>query len=166
MANPTLSTLNGREASFHVVTTSRYWDPRTVVNSGNNSGKDENQGNTSVVSSFKTVETGIKLKLKPWVSASGEITVEIQPEISDSAGTSSGSSLPQTNDRTVQTTVRVKDGETIIIGGLIQQTEYIDTAKVPILGDLPIIGFLFRSQNKTVAESEFIIAIKCNLVSE
>ena len=54
------------------------------------------------------------------MSASGEITIESNPEISDSAETSSSSRVPSTNDRSVSTTVRVKEGEIIVIGGLIQ----------------------------------------------
>jgi type II secretory pathway component GspD/PulD (secretin) len=175
LANPRLATLNGKEATFNIVTTSRYWEPQTVVNpgqsggTGNTGGSGPNgSGSTTVttVAGFRSIETGIRLRLKPWVSAAGDITIDLQPEISDSAGSSAGSSLPQTNDRSVHTMVRVKDGETIVIGGLKQRTEHVDTTKVPLLGDLPILGRLFQSNRKAYTETEFVIAITSNLVKE
>lgn len=158
LANPHLTTLSGKEAAFNVLTTNRYWTPQTETKDG-----DGEKTITTVIPSFRTIETGIRVRLKPWVLASGEITIELQPEISDSAGASSGSGLPSTNDRSVQTTVRVKDGETIVIGGLIQRKETEDISKVPVLGDLPVIGRMFRSESKTEMETEFIIAITCHL---
>lgn len=161
LANPQLITLNGREASFNVLTTSRYWAPQTIVDPD----KDEDGKNgNSVIPAFRTIETGIRLRLKPWVSASGEITIELQPEISDSAGASSGSGLPSTNDRAVQTTVRVRDGETVVIGGLIQRTERTEINKVPLLGDIPIVGKLFQSETNSETETEFVIAITSHLI--
>lgn len=154
LANPTLSTLSGHEASFQVVTKSRFWDPGSQGNQGNPS-------ETRIAGGFHSVETGIKMRLKPWVSASRQITIEIEPEISDAAGTSSGGNagLPQTNERAVQTTVRVQDGETIVIGGLIQNTSRTTEAKLPILGHLPILGKLFTSTSTVEGETEFIIYI-------
>lgn len=159
LANPTLSTLSGHEASFQVVTKSRFWDPGSQ-------GDDGNQGNSGTRSGFHSVETGIKMRLKPWVSASRDITIEIEPEISDAAGSSSGGSsgLPQTNERAVRTTVRVRDGETIIIGGLIQNTSRTSVAKLPILGHLPILGKLFTSTSTVEGETEFIIYITPRLL--
>ena len=156
LANPTLTTLNGKEASFNVLTTTRYWSPETST--------DQDGEVINTVPVFRSIETGIRLRLRPWVSASGEITIELNPEISDSAGTSSSSGLPSTNDRSVSTTVRVKDGETIVIGGLIQQSKQHEVSAVPVLGQLPIIGRLFRSETVGEIETEFVIAITSHLV--
>ncbi|NLY10198.1 MAG: hypothetical protein GX020_00685 [Firmicutes bacterium] len=157
LANPHIATLNGKEASFNVLTTARYWAPQTVTD-------EDQKGNSNVIPAFRTIETGIRLYLKPWISANGDITIELNPEISDSAGSTSGSSLPSTNDRSISTTVRVKDGETIVIGGLIQRREQVEISKVPVLGDLPIIGRLFTVENKEETETEFIIAITSHLL--
>lgn len=120
-------------------------------------------GGIGDVAAFRTIETGVRLSIQPWVSASGEITMEIQPEISDSAGSSS-SGLPQTNERTANTTIRVLDGETVIIGGLIQNTRHRDRNRVPILSDLPVIGLLLQNLNEVETQSEFVIYITPHLV--
>lgn len=157
LANPRLTTLSGKEASFNVLTTSRFWSPQTSTDPG--TGAD-----STTIPVFRTIETGIRLRLVPWISAAGEITIELTPEISDSDRSTGGGSLPSTNDRSVNTTVRVRDGETFVIGGLIQRSEQNDVAKVPILGDLPILGRLFRSENRGEVETEFVIAITSHLV--
>ncbi|MDI3281487.1 MAG: secretin N-terminal domain-containing protein, partial [Bacillota bacterium] len=172
LANPKISTLHGRPAQFSVLTKRRYWDPRfeNQSTSGSTSG-----GGTSVTSGttpsdtwpsgvIRSIDTGVKLDIKPWVTASGEITMEIQPEISDSTDTGT-SGLPQTNERSARTTVRVRTGETVIIGGLIQTTTHQKVTKVPILGDLPLLGGLFRGHDSSQQRSEFVIYITPHLVT-
>jgi Flp pilus assembly secretin CpaC len=99
------------------------------------------------------VDTGIQLKLKPWVS--GNITVGVEPSISG---------LPSTNEHSVVTTVRVKDGQTIVIGGLIQTLKHESVNKLPLLGELPILGHLFRSTDIVESETEFVIYITPHLI--
>lgn len=180
LANPKLSALSGETASFNVVSKSYYWDPRynddeTSANqSGSSTGTAPADGTTPppVNSSLPTlrggaprsIDTGLKVKVKPWVSGTGEITMSIEPSISDSAGSKEG--LPQTNERSAQTTVRVKDGETIIIGGLIQSEIHRSSYRVPLLSSLPLIGGLFRSKNDLDRQTEFVIYITPHLVTE
>lgn len=153
-ANPKLIALSGSEASFNVVTQTRYREPRY----------DEDKGKMVPDGVVRVVDTGIKLSLKPWVSAADLITVEIQPDISDYLGDAYG--MPRTSDRSARTTLRVRDGETIIIGGLIQQVTQVDQRKVPILGSLPLIGALFRYEKETQSQNEFIIYITPRLVTD
>jgi len=153
-ANPKLIALSGSEASFNVVTQTRYREPRY----------DEDTGKMVPDGIVRVVDTGIKLSLKPWVSAANQITIDIQPDISDYLGDAYG--MPRTSDRSAKTTLRVQDGETIIIGGLIQQVTQTDQRKVPILGDLPLIGPLFRYEKESQSQNEFIIYITPHLVTE
>jgi type II secretory pathway component HofQ len=157
-ANPRIAALNGNEASFSVLTRSRYWDPRYAEN-------DKTEEGAIPQGIIRTIDTGIEIKLKPWISGSGDITVEVQPSISDTAGTGN-SGLPSTNERSAVTTVRVKDGETIVIGGLIQTIKHEAVSKLPILGDIPIIGYLFRSVDMVESETEFVIYITPYLIPE
>ena len=113
-ANPKLVALSGSEASFNVVTQTRYREPRY----------DEDLGEMVPDGIVRVVDTGIKLSLKPWVSAANFITVDIQPDISDYLGDAYG--MPRTSDRSAKTTLRVQDGETIIIGGLIQHVTQLE----------------------------------------
>jgi type II secretory pathway component GspD/PulD (secretin) len=98
------------------------------------------------------------LKITPWVGASGEITADIEPEVSSvSAITAEG--LPEINRRKARTTIRIRDGDTIVIGGLKQQDNTKSVTKIPLLGDLPILGALFRSTKSITRESELLILI-------
>ncbi|MCR4426037.1 MAG: hypothetical protein NUW23_07610 [Firmicutes bacterium] len=106
---------------------------------------------------LETIRTGISLKFTPRISDNGEILIKIQPEVSDAVAVSGG--LPQVNRRSVSTTLRVKDGETIVIGGLNLKSEHEVKSKVPLLGDLPVVGLLFSSTKKAATETETVIFI-------
>lgn len=151
-ANPRIATLNGHEANIDVLTMYRYREHRW-----------NEQGKLEPVGVPRVVETGIKLRIKPWVTASNEINVEILPEISDKTGeteiSSGGGALPITSERKVKTTIRVKDGETIIIGGLVQSNKKESESRIPILSRIPIIGYLFKKVTKEEIQSQLVIYI-------
>jgi len=152
-ANPRIATLNGHEASIDVLTMYRYREHRY----------NEATGKLEPVGVPRVVETGIKLRIKPWVTASNEINVEISPEISEKTGetetTAGGGALPITSDRKIKTTIRVKDGETIIIGGLVESKKKESESRIPILGRIPIIGYLFKKLTKEETQSQLVIYI-------
>ncbi|MFH1963611.1 MAG: secretin and TonB N-terminal domain-containing protein [bacterium] len=152
-ANPRIATLNGHEASISVLTKDRYREFAKSVEADK----------MLPVSGQQTVESGIKLRIKPWVSASNEINVEISPEISNATGMLSADSLPQTSERKVQTTIRVKDGETIIIGGLIQTQSSFIEKRIPFVSRIPLIGRLFKWKSDEQQQSELVVYITPNL---
>ena len=88
--------------------------------------------------------------------------VKIEPEVSDAIEGTTG--LPIVNRRKVATTVRVRDGETIVIGGLNLKSEYESRTKVPILGDLPILGILFSNTKSVSTETEVLIFITPTII--
>lgn len=97
------------------------------------------------------------------------VNVIIQPQISDIAGfvdNPSGGTIPIVAEQTVQTMLRVRDGETIAMGGLIRKNNSESSTKVPFLGDLPFIGNLFRSRTRTVDESELLIFLTPRILRE
>jgi type IV pilus assembly protein PilQ len=108
---------------------------------------------------FEQVEANVKLSIVPWVSASGDVTVEITPEFKTPVGTLSSNVPPTINTRVLDSTVRLKDGETIILGGLISENETSKVSKIPFLGDLPFIGKLFRTSSKSKVKTELMIYI-------
>ena len=105
----------------------------------------------------------------PSWSRSGRVTLQIQPTVSQpssfaaSAGTTGA---PAVDTRTAQTTVLVRDGETIVIGGLIQDTDSTTTAKVPLFGDIPLIGFLFRSKHSTRQRQELLVFVTPKILTD
>jgi len=150
-AEPRIATLNGNEANIDVGWTGYY---RTTTGTPDNP-----------MIQLHSVSAGIVLKIVPWVSASGEITTVLNLEVSSLKGISV-SGLPEISQRTASTTVRLNDGETIVIGGLVQNISAETKSKIPILGSIPIIGeLLFTSQKKTVDETELIIYITPKIIS-
>src|SRR5262249_2853749 len=104
----------------------------------------------------------------PIVLGNGKIHLEVEPEVSalDAAnGTNiSGAVVPGRVTRRVHTSVELEDGQTFVIGGLIQRTEAAATRKAPVLGDLPYLGVLFRSLSHQENEEELVILVTVNLV--
>ena len=152
-SRPQIATLNGHPASISIGTT-QYYILKTVtpVNSTSSIVTQESER-------FEQVEANVKLSIVPWVSASGDVTVEITPEFKTPVGTLSSNVPPTINTRVLDSTVRLKDGETIILGGLISENETSKVSKIPFLGDLPFIGKLFRTSSKSKVKTELMIYI-------
>lgn len=142
-ATPRIATVDGEPAEIFLGK-DRYF----TVTTGSSS---------DTTTRLESIRTGISLKFTPRVSETGEILVKIEPEVSDAVETSDG--LPLVNRRKASTSIRVKDGETIVIGGLKLKSEYEAKSKVPLLGDLPILGLFFSSTRKAFTETEVVIFI-------
>lgn len=152
-SRPQISTLNGHTASIEIGTTQYYiFTSTTPLQSPNNVITQESQR-------FESIEANVLLEITPWVSASGNVTVEVHPEFNTPVGSLSADVPPTINSRVLDSTVRLKDGETIILGGLIQESETENINKVPILGNIPLIGRLFRNKSTSLIKSELVIFI-------
>ena len=150
-SRPQIATLNGHTASLKIGTT-QYYLLRTQTPYQN-----PNQVLIQQSQRFEKIEANVVLEITPWVSASGEITADIRPEFSTPVGEFDPDIPPTINTRVLESTVRLRDGETIILGGLIQDEERITYSKVPILGGLPLVGRLFRSKSSERVKSEQVI---------
>ncbi|MEA4884585.1 MAG: secretin N-terminal domain-containing protein [Clostridia bacterium] len=117
---------------------------------------------TSTTTRLESIKTGISLKFTPRITESGEIILKIEPEVSDAVEVTNG--LPVVNRRKVSTTVMIRDGETLVIGGLKLKSEYESKSKFPILGDLPVLGLLFGNSKKASVETETVIFITPTIV--
>jgi general secretion pathway protein D len=105
-------------------------------------------------------DVGIKLTIKPHVNDSDQVRLEIKEEISEVGASNQGSLGAATiNQRTADTTVIVRDQQTIVIGGLMRDQETVAETKVPILGDIPLLGFLFRQQVKTKVKTNLLLIL-------
>jgi type II secretory pathway component GspD/PulD (secretin) len=108
---------------------------------------------------------GIVLLVRPRVNADGRITMRVHPVVSTI--TSIGAdNLPQTSSREAETTVMVKDGETIVLGGLIRDEMLKTVQEVPILAKLPLVGELFRFRSKSHRHSEIMVFITPHILDE
>jgi len=152
-SRPQISTLNGHTASIEIGTTQYYiFTSTTPLQSPNQIVTQESQR-------FEQIEANVLLEITPWVSASGDVTVDIKPEFNTPVGTFSSEIPPTINSRVLDSTVRLKDGETIILGGLIQETEIDNVNKVPILGNIPLLGRLFRNKSTSTIKSELVVFV-------
>ncbi len=111
---------------------------------------------------LEVIKTGIVLTITPYVSGDGEITLEVEPEVSDVIGSGS-TGLPVTLKRSVTTKVRLFTGETVVIGGLKVNNRMNVERKVPLLGDIPILGRLFRHSDQRTEETEVTVLITPHL---
>lgn len=118
-------------------------------------------GSSASVNPFQTIErkdVGLTLKVKPQVSEGGNIKLQIVQEVSNVNETTSAGII--TNKRSIETTVLVGDGEAIVLGGLIQDDVQNGIDKVPGLGDLPLIGALFRSETRKRTKTNLMVFLR------
>jgi len=154
LASPNLVAVNGEKAKF----LAGGEIPIPVV-----------QGGTTTNSiSIEYKEYGVKLEFEPTVIDSGIINLRVVPEVStpdySRAVVLSGFLVPAFQTRRVDTVVELKDGQSLIIGGLtntdVRKTEH----KIPLLGDLPVIGALFRNVRETIEENELVVLVSPRII--
>jgi type IV pilus assembly protein PilQ len=112
------------------------------------------------------VNVGVELNVTALGNPDGTIQLKVNPEVGSLLQLdtqASGVSLPRISRRTVQTSVRLKDGETLVIGGLLGENEANAVRKVPLLGDLPVLGQLFRRNAREKDRSELVIILKATI---
>lgn len=122
-------------------------------------------GTTSTVSNpFQTIErkdVGLTLKIKPQISESGTVRLQIYQEVSSVVGNTAGNqSGPITNKRSIESTVLVEDGSIIALGGLIEDSYNSGSDRVPMLGDLPVVGGLFRYDSRKRSKTNLIVFLR------
>ncbi|HEV8022436.1 MAG TPA: secretin N-terminal domain-containing protein [Candidatus Lustribacter sp.] len=146
LATPRIATLNNREATLLVGET--Y--PIVTVN--------QQTGFPTVTN----VNVGVQLRLTPTIGADGAITAELHPEYSEIIGFNA--SFPIIANRKVDATLRVHDGQTIVLGGLFEDTSSETITKLPFLGDIPILGQFFRNKATARQRDEVVFLITPHLL--
>ncbi|MCK4752809.1 MAG: hypothetical protein KAS75_05130 [Planctomycetes bacterium] len=155
LANPKVLVLNNHTATIDSIEEIPYQEL-----------SESSAGGSIGTTSFK--EAGIKLEVTPQITNDGYIIMNIKPEQSARTDTLSveGSDIPVIETRKTNTTLRVMDGQTIIIGGLRKSELSTQESKVPILGDIPILGVLFRKVSTEVIESELGVFITPHIYTD
>ena len=124
-------------------------------------------GGTMQSIQLEKIDVGVKLNITPRVTDDGYITVLVEPEVSRILKfVGPDEDLPQTSTRRATATVRVHDGETIYLGGLLSEEKRETTKKVPLLGDLPLLGALFRYSKDEVNRYDLVIEIKPRIIGD
>ncbi len=157
LGKPKVVTLNNKTAT--ITTSTDATVGQTMSQSGSGSG----EGMTTTSAERKRV--GLTLQVTPQVNREGYVTLYVQPSYSDVV--SSGFDFSKdTTTRAASTLVRVKNGQTVVIGGLLTSRETDQTRKVPLLGDIPILGWLFTSKTKSKNTTDLVIFITPTILAE
>ncbi|HJN14702.1 MAG TPA: hypothetical protein QGH10_04400 [Armatimonadota bacterium] len=115
---------------------------------------------------IQSVPVGVRLQVTPWTGGNREITTHLVAEVSNIVEIDASSGLPLLSTRRAESTVRAADGETIFIGGLTQEQEETRKSKIPFLGDLPLIGGLFRHKTKQSINTELVLLVTPRILTE
>ncbi len=161
VSTPRIATLNNHKAIVKVVRNEVYFIAETEVSVIANVGQ-------SAVTTFTPSITpvGVTLDVTPQISDDRDVTLHVHPSVSEIVevreqpqveGQTATGSLPVVNLRETDSVVRVRDGETLVIGGLIQTRDLDIEKKIPLLGDIPWLGQLFRQSDVTETRSELVI---------
>ena len=124
-------------------------------------------GATQDIMTFQDEEIGISLHVTPRINEGNRITLDVFPQVEHITGFSgpSDNQKPITASRSIKTTIIVNDGETVALGGMLEETEIIRTQKVPLLGSIPIIGkLLFTHNSKEMSTTDLIILITPRII--
>jgi type IV pilus assembly protein PilQ len=153
ISQPRLMCLNKQRAEIHIGE-ERGYVSTTVTE-------------TSATQSVEFLEVGTQLRLRPYISSDGMIRLEVHPELSTgTVEVSDNFTLPNKTVTQVTTNVMVRDGATLVIGGLIREDLQTDTEQIPLLGSLPVVGPLFRSRTDKTQRDEIIVLITPRIVWE
>jgi len=173
LANPKILITNGQESIIDL--TEDYIEK--VTSEFLSSTSAGTSGSSGAVQKTYTIgdDKGIKIALIPFISPDGYVTMNIKPEYATEAGNAYSTNADGTKDIAATLlnrrnldlkNVRIKDGETLVIGGLIQETESKVVQKIPVLGDLPLVGAAFRSSSTKKVKSELVIMITPKIIND
>jgi len=151
LSNPKLLVTNNEEAKIHIGDTIPY-----IISTTSGTGD-----NAITSEDVRFVDVGIKLNVTPTINDDGFVTMVLKPEISTVTGytESLGGGIPQVNKTHVETSVMVKDGMTIVLGGLKKDNKVHTQKGLPFLMDIPILGNLFKSTSDNIETTEIVIFI-------
>jgi len=158
LSTPTLLTLDNEEASIVV---------------GQNvpfvTGQYTGTGDTSLTSPFQTIEredVGVKLKVKPRINAGGAVRLLVEQEVSSLSASAESASGFITNKRNITTAVLVESGEVVVLGGLIDDSTTDSQQRVPGLGQIPLLGELFKSTSSTKVKRNLLVFLRPRIVRD
>jgi general secretion pathway protein D len=162
LANPELRISEGEKATLHIG--QRVPVPVTTFQSF--TGTSSSGSGTTPYTSFQYQDVGIKVGMEPRVHHNREVTLKLTVEVSNQGPpvTFAGQEQPTFTTRTIESTIRLKDGETNFLAGLIQSNKIKSATKTPILGDLPLIGRLFTNESRDESRTDLVLTMTPHIV--
>lgn len=160
LATPKVFTSNNQEATINIQQFVPYISGQTTTGLS-----------TAVSNTVQYLQVGFSLDVTPRITRDGQVTINLTQEASEllryqTLGTGQGAvQAPVTNDRYADTSVTVQNNDTIVIGGLIRQSENINRVKVPLLGDIPLLGQFFQTKERTHENQELVIFLTPHVVN-
>ena len=151
LANPKILAVNKQEGIVYIGRKIGYLSQTT-------------QTQTSTTQSVSFLETGTRLAFRPYIGDDGYIRMDIYPK--DSDGTLKANNIPDETSTELRTNVVVKDGQTVVIGGLFRDSVVTTKSQVPVLGDLPLVGALFRGKKDTTSREEVVMILTPHIIED
>lgn len=160
ISTPRITAIDGQEAKILVGTKEAYITATTTTPA---------TGAVTTAESVNFVDVGVQLFVTPTINKEGFVTMKIKPVVSSVSSriqtTASPDGVPIIKTSEAETSVVVRDGVTIIMGGLMEDKKAKDVSKLPILGDIPILGFPFRKTSEVVKKTELVIFLTPTIIS-
>ncbi len=167
LSAPRVATVNNRQAEIKIIQNLPWAEPSVNIQG--------ESGSVSITWDINFEEVGITLKVTPTINEDGKITMLLNPEISEKTGdynltvTQGSTSVPYTvpiiDKRIASTKVVVGNGQTLIIGGLIKRKDTRGETKVPLFGDIPFLGYMFKSKKDTGDKTELLIFVSPTIIT-
>jgi len=154
LSNPRVTTVNNKEASILMGDKVPLPMPTYALAGAGGGAGMAGMGGAGGMGGPQFVDTGITLTVTPSISKDNRITLKVHPEVSSYTQSTLG---PIIHTRETTTNVLVRDGDTIVLGGLISENKSLVTARVPFLGDIPMLGALFRYQHTSTSRQELLV---------
>jgi type II secretory pathway component GspD/PulD (secretin) len=153
VASPRVATLDNQEALINIGQRIPYAVP-------------VNGGGTTTQWTVDYIDAGVRLKITPQLGEKGYITTFIQPEVSSVSEwrTTPAGDFPVISTRNATATVRVKNGESIVIGGLLSESKRENITRVPVLGYLPLVGLAFQNKTLEKEKTEIVFVITPHII--
>jgi general secretion pathway protein D len=163
LSTPNLLTTDNTKASISVGSKVPF---KTGSYSGTTTGN--NGGGNNFSSPFNTIQresVGLKLEVTPHINQGDTLTLDIKQEVSDISDKDNPDG-PITAERTIDTQILLGDGQTVVLGGLIRDTASVGSTRVPLLGSIPLVGKLFRTENRSKEKTNLLVFIRASIMRD
>jgi type II secretory pathway component GspD/PulD (secretin) len=157
VANPKIAVIENQEARIHIGEKQAYITNTTT----------QTTSTTTVAEEVTFVDVGVQIHITPTINEDNYITLKVKPEISSVVSylvTAANNKIPILDTSTVETTVMVKDGATVLIGGLKEESQTNSSTETPLISKIPILGSIFSSSSKEDTRNEFLVLLTPHII--